>query len=48
MRKAKVYMHNELAGLLIENEESYSFKYEENYLTSKWRIPPLSARQPVT
>jgi serine/threonine-protein kinase HipA len=39
MRKAKVYMHNELAGRLIENEEGYSFKYEENYLTGSMTKP---------
>ena len=33
MRKAKVYMHNELAGFLTETEDGYSFKYDMNYLT---------------
>jgi len=33
MRKAKVYMHNELAGYLTETEDGYSFIYEVNYLT---------------
>lgn len=39
MRKAKVYMHNELAGRLTENEEGYSFKYDENYLTGSMAKP---------
>ena len=33
MRKAKVYMHNELAGLLTETEDGYKFVYDGNYLT---------------
>ena len=33
MRKAKVYMQNELAGYLTETEDGYSFIYEVNYLT---------------
>ena len=33
MRKAKVYMHKELAGFLTENEDGYSFLYDTNYLT---------------
>jgi serine/threonine-protein kinase HipA len=33
MRKAKVYMYNELAGFLMESEEGYSFVYDTNYLT---------------
>jgi len=39
MRKAKVYMHNELAGRLTENEEGYSFKYDENYLPGSMAKP---------
>ena len=39
MRKAKVYMHNELAGLLSEDEEGYSFRYDENYLTGSMAKP---------
>jgi serine/threonine-protein kinase HipA len=39
MRKAKVYMDNELAGRLTENEEGYTFKYEENYLTEPMAKP---------
>jgi serine/threonine-protein kinase HipA len=33
MRKAKVYMQNELAGFLMESEEGYSFVYNAEYLT---------------
>jgi len=34
MRRAKVFIHNELAGLLIENEEGYLFQYEKEYLNN--------------
>jgi serine/threonine-protein kinase HipA len=39
MRKAKVYMHNELAGFLTETIEGYSFKYDSNYLTGSGAKP---------
>ncbi|WP_320019511.1 HipA N-terminal domain-containing protein [Labilibaculum manganireducens] len=32
MRKAKVYMHDQWAGTIIENEEGFVFAYEEDYL----------------
>jgi hypothetical protein len=32
MRKAKVYMLKELAGFLVENENGYSFIYDEDYI----------------
>lgn len=32
MRKAKVYMHKELAGYISETEDGYSFLYDTNYL----------------
>jgi hypothetical protein len=32
MRKANGYIYNELAGLLIESDDGYTFKYDENYL----------------
>ena len=33
MKKANVYIYNELAGFLTETEDGYSFKYDVNYLT---------------
>ena len=39
MRKAKVYMHNELAGYLTESEEGYSFVYDTKYLTGALAKP---------
>jgi len=39
MRKAKVYMVNELAGFLTESEEGYSFVYDTKYLTRSLARP---------
>ena len=35
MKQAKVYMHDELAGILTEDEEGYHFIYDDNYLNSR-------------
>lgn len=35
MKKAKVYMHNKLSGVLIEDEEGYTFTYLSEYLNSE-------------
>jgi len=32
MKKANVFMYNELAGLLTEDENGYSFQYDKDYL----------------
>ena len=44
MRKAKVYMHKELAGYLTEMERNkkYRFSYDENY-----QGEPISLTMPV-
>lgn len=39
MRKAKVFMYNELAGFLTESEEGYSFVYDTKYLTASLAKP---------
>jgi len=39
MRKAKVYMYNELAGFLTESDEGYSFVYDAKYLTGSLAKP---------
>jgi serine/threonine-protein kinase HipA len=33
-RTAKIYYQDELAGLLIEGDGGYTFKYDSNYLNS--------------
>ena len=35
MKKAKVMMHNKLAGILIEDENGYHFQYDQTYLESE-------------
>jgi serine/threonine-protein kinase HipA len=35
MRKAKVYMHDQWAGTIIENEEGFVFAYKDDYLQLK-------------
>jgi len=35
MRKANVYMHDRLAGSIVENEEGYLFVYHKDYLESE-------------
>ena len=44
MRKAKVFMHNSLAGYLIEEEKNkrYRFYYDDNYIGN-----PISLTFPV-
>ncbi|TVR75221.1 MAG: phosphatidylinositol kinase [Marinilabiliales bacterium] len=39
MRKARVYMYNELAGFLIESVDGYSFNYDVNYLNGSVAKP---------
>jgi len=46
MRKAKVYMHHELAGYLTENEDGYSFLYDKDYFI-KPTVKPVSLTLPL-
>jgi serine/threonine-protein kinase HipA len=46
MRKAKVYMRNELAGFLTETTDGYTFIYDVNYLTGS-APEPISLTLPV-
>lgn len=46
MRKAKVYMLNKLAGYLIENENGYSFLYNDEYLAHS-TAKPVSLTLPL-
>lgn len=46
MRKAEIIIHNELAGLLIEDEDGYHFSYDEKYL-SKSNAVPISLTLPL-
>jgi len=46
MKRAKVYMYNELAGFLTESEDGYSFKYDANYLNGS-HVKPVSLTHPL-
>ena len=39
MRRAKVYMYDELAGFLTESEDGYSFVYDTEYMTGTLARP---------
>jgi len=39
MRKANVYMEKTLAGILVEDENGYSFTYDPEYLQSPGSKP---------
>ncbi|MEQ8925424.1 MAG: HipA N-terminal domain-containing protein [Fulvivirga sp.] len=47
MKKAKVYMHNELAGVLTEDENGYHFHYDASYLEQK-DSEPISLTLPLS
>ena len=32
MRKAEIYLYDRMAGILIEDENGYTFQYDEQYL----------------
>ncbi len=35
MRRAEVYLYNRLAGILIEDEQGYTFQYDRAYFRDK-------------
>lgn len=47
MKKARVYMYNKLAGILIEDENGYHFQYYQSYLKTK-EAEPISLTLPLT
>lgn len=47
MKKAKVYMHERLAGILTEYENGFHFQYDQSYLKSK-EAEPVSLTLPLT
>jgi len=46
MRSAKIYMHNNWAGILTEDDEGYHFTYEAAYLESE-DAEPVSLTLPL-
>ena len=47
MKKAKIFMYQDWAGTLIENEEGYHFSYEKEYL-EKDDSEPVSITLPLS
>lgn len=46
MRQGKVYYNNVLAGIITEDEQGYSFTYDEGYLNSP-QPQPVSLTLPL-
>lgn len=46
MRRARVYMNNKLAGYLTENEDGYTFLYDQSYL-NETSTKPVSLTLPL-
>ncbi|MFB0946283.1 MAG: serine/threonine-protein kinase HipA [Spirosomataceae bacterium] len=46
MRKAEIFLHNEMAGWLTQDENGYHFQYSPTYLQSK-QLQPVSLTLPV-
>lgn len=47
MKKAKVLMYDQLAGILLEDENGFHFQYDQYYLNSKG-AEPISLTFPLT
>ena len=47
MKKAKIFMHNDWAGTLIEDQDGFHYKYEKQYL-EKENPEPISLTIPLT
>jgi serine/threonine-protein kinase HipA len=47
MRKANVFMRNQLSGILTEDENGYTFIYDSEYLKTK-DAQPISLTMPLT
>ena len=46
MRKGNVYYKNNLAGIIAENEDGYTFQYNEEFLNSS-SAKPISLTLPI-
>ncbi len=47
MKRANIYFKKELAGVLTEHDEGYTFQYIKEYLTSK-NATPISLTLPLS
>jgi serine/threonine-protein kinase HipA len=46
MRQGEIWVHNQKAGMLIENDEGYLFQYDKAYLSFQ-RATPVSLTIPL-
>ena len=46
MKRANVYMHKKIAGILVEDENGFHFQYDKTYLKSK-DAEPISLTLPL-
>ena len=46
MRQGEIWVHNQKAGMLIENDEGYLFQYDKAYLALK-NVTPVSLTFPL-
>ena len=46
MRQARIKMYDKLAGTLVQDEEGYHFKYDDNYLSLP-EAKPISLTLPL-
>ena len=46
MRSAKIYLHQDFAGILVEDADGYSFQYDKAFLESK-KAAPISQTLPL-
>lgn len=47
MRKARILMHDNLAGYLVEDENGYTFSYDSAYIKSN-KPEPVSLTLPIS
>ena len=47
MKQAGIYMHNAFAGILTEDENGYTFKYDPTYLSYE-KADPISLTLPLS
>lgn len=47
MKRAKVYMHDKMAGLLTEDENGFHFQYDQTFLAAK-ESEAISLTLPLT
>ena len=45
MRKAEIYLYDRLAGLLVEDENGYTFQYNEDYLADNPKESEILKKQ---